>query len=421
VPAWQNPGVVARSLSIVVLLVLVTTGCTNDVAVETSTTTAPEPTTSAAIVSTTTVATTATTTTAPTTTTTLPPLKSIALAEVASGLDQPVLLTSPPGDDRRFVVERRGVVRIIGQDRPFLDISDLVNSEDGIEPGLLGLAFHPDYGSNGRFFVFYYRSAAPQTRLAEYRVSSDPDVADPGSEKEILTFDKPTNRHNGGMLEFGPEGYLYVSLGEGGAASVNAQNPNTLLSAILRLDVDNGDPYAVPADNPFVAGGGAPEVWAYGFRNPWRFSIDPATNAIYIADVGHEEWEEIDTARLDSGGGMNFGWLRMEGSHCFQSGCDPVAEDLTLPIYEYSHAEGCAVTGGYVYRGTLIPELEGEYLFGDWCGGWIRALTISGSTVSEPEDVVTDAGQIDGFGRDAQGELYVLTWDGTVSKIVAIR
>jgi glucose/arabinose dehydrogenase len=414
---------VARPRHLLVLLGVLLAACTSDVAVETTTTTAARPTTSAQVVSTSTVTTepTTTTTAVPTTTTTLPSLKSISLAEVASGLDQPVLLVSPPGDDRRFVVERRGVIRILGQDAPFLDISDLVNSEDGIEPGLLGLAFHPDFADNGRFFIFYYRSAAPQTRLAEYRVSSDPGVADPRSEREILTFDKPTNRHNGGMLEFGPDGYLYVSLGEGGAASVNSQDPSTLLSSILRLDIDNGDPYAVPADNPFVAGGGAPEVWAYGFRNPWRFSIDPPSDSIYIADVGHEQWEEVDVARLDSGGGMNFGWLRMEGTHCFQSGCDPVAENLTLPVYEYSHSEGCAITGGYVYRGSLIPELNGKYLFGDWCSGWIRALAYDGTTASNPEEILTGAGQIDGFGKDSNGELYVLTFDGTVSKIVALR
>jgi hypothetical protein len=337
---------------------------------------------------------------------------------VAEGLEQPLLAVSPPGDERLFVVERGGVIRIVGHDEPFLDIAHRVNSEDGIEPGLLGMAFHPRYSENGRFFLFYYRSDGEQTNLVEYRVSADPDRADPESERVILTFDKPTNRHNGGMLEFGPDGYLYASLGEGGAASVHSQDPGTLLSSILRLDVDGGDPYAVPPDNPFVGGGGAPEVWAYGLRNPWRFTIDDGH--IYIADVGHERVEEIDVVPLGDGG-YNFGWLRMEGSECFQSGCDPGAEGLTLPVYEYPHTEGCSITGGYVYRGAAIPELDGHYLFADWCLGWVRSLRYAAGVVGEVKERFSQVGQVNGFGRDAAGELYVLTWEGAVSRIVPVR
>ncbi|MGF1666097.1 MAG: PQQ-dependent sugar dehydrogenase [Acidimicrobiia bacterium] len=369
----------------------------------------------------TTIVETTTTTVEPTTTTSLDPLLGIELEEVAAGLDQPVLAVSPPGDDRLFVVERRGVIRIIGADTPFLDIDARVNSEDGIEPGLLGLAFHPDYATNGRFFVYYYQADAERTRLAEYRVSDDPGRADAGSEMEILGFDQPTNRHNGGMLQFGPDAMLWVSLGEGGAASTHAQDPTTLLSAILRLDVDSAGPYAVPADNPFVDGGGAPEVWAYGLRNPWRFSIDPVDGLLYIGDVGHERWEEIDVVPIDSGGGYNFGWLRMEGTACFQSGCDAAAENLTLPVYEYPHEGACSVTGGHVYRGAAIPELHGEYFFGDWCGGWVKSFRYEGSPVTEATDRFEDVGQVNGFGVDAEGELYVVTWEGTVSKLVAIR
>ncbi|MDH5292256.1 MAG: PQQ-dependent sugar dehydrogenase, partial [Acidimicrobiia bacterium] len=263
---------------------------------------------------------TTTTTAEPTTTTSLDPLTSLELEEVAAGYDQPVHLTSPPGDDRLFIVERRGVIRIVGVDQPFLDIDARVNSEDGIEPGLLSLAFHPDYADNGRFFVFYYQSDAERTRLAEYTVSDDPNRADPGSEAELLGFDKPTNRHNGGMILFGPDGNLWVSLGEGGAASTHSQDPNTLLSSILRISVGpEAGTYTIPADNPFVDGGGAPEVWAYGLRNPWRFSIDPVDGLVYIGDVGHERWEEIDAVPWTAGG-YNFGWLRMEGTHCFQDG-----------------------------------------------------------------------------------------------------
>jgi glucose/arabinose dehydrogenase len=406
------------------VLALMAAACSSSPAPLTALPDVPDETTSTAAVATTTIATvaeTATTSTQPTTTTSLDPLQGIELEEVATGLDQPVLAVSPPGDDRLFVVERRGVIRIMGADTPFLDIDARVNSEDGIEPGLLGLAFHPDYATNGRLFVYYYQADAERTRLAEYRVSDDPGRADAGSEMEILGFDQPTNRHNGGMLQFGPDGMLWISLGEGGAASTHAQDPNTLLSSILRIDVDSASPYAVPPDNPFVDGGGAPEVWAYGLRNPWRFSIDPVDGLLYIGDVGHERWEEIDVVPIDSGGGYNFGWLRMEGTACFQSGCDAVAENLTLPVYEYPHEGACSVTGGHVYRGQAIPELHGEYFFGDWCGGWVKSFRYEGSPVTEVTDRFEDVGQINGFGIDAQGELYVLTWEGTVSKLVAVR
>ncbi len=368
--------------------------------------------------------TTTTTSTPSTTTTSLDPLQGLALEEVAAGLEQPVLVTAPPGDDRLFVVERRGVIRVIGEDRPFLDIDARVNSEDGIEPGLLGLAFHPEYASNGRFFVFYYQSDAERTRLAEYRVSDDPNRADPGSEVELMGFDKPTNRHNGGMLQFGPDGMLWISTGEGGAASTHAQNPETRLSAILRIDVDDtGDlPWLAPVDNPFGDGaGGDPAVWAWGLRNPWRFWIDAPDSLIYIGDVGHETWEEIDVVEITGGGGFNFGWLRMEGTHCFQSGCDAESEGLTLPVYEYSHDEGCSITGGVVYRGSSIPEVAGRYFFADWCGGWVRSLRFHDGVADDVRTDFEGVGQVNGFGVDGSGELYVLTWEGTVSKIVGLR
>jgi hypothetical protein len=347
----------------------------------------------------------------------LPPLLGLELTLVADGFDQPVLAVAPAGDDRLFVVERSGTIRIVGVEQPFLDISDRVNSEDGIEPGLLGLAFHPGYTSNGRFFVFYYRAGAEQTTLAEFEASADPDVADPATERTLLLIDKPTNRHNGGMLEFGPEGELYVALGEGGAASVNAQDPSTLLGSILRIDVDGGEPYGVPPGNPFVDGGGAPEVWVYGLRNPWRFAIDPVERLVYIGDVGHESLEEVDVVALDGGGGTNFGWLRMEGTECFQAGCDPEAEHLTLPVYEYPHAEGCSITAGRVYRGAAIPEMTGRFFFSDWCTGWIRSLRLEGATAVDVQQHLDQVGQVNGFGEDASGELYVLTWAGELLRL----
>lgn len=369
--------------------------------------------------------TTSTTTTLPPTTTTVPlaPLTGLALEVVTDAVTQPVHLLSPPGSSRRFVVERVGTVRELAADGtpaevPYLDLRDRVNSS-GIEQGLLGMAFHPDFAANGRLFVFYFHGEAT-TRLVELIAEPAATVVDPSTERVLLTLDKPTVRHNGGMVEFGPDGMLYLSLGEGGAASVHAQHPETLLSAILRLDVDRGDPYAIPPDNPFVGGGGAPEVWAYGLRNPWRFAIDPPSGAIYIADVGHERIEEIDVVPLGEGG-YNFGWLRMEGSQCFQRGCDPVTEGLTLPVVEYTHDEGCSVSGGRVYRGAQIPELDGVYFYSDWCGGWLRSFRWDGVSATDQTEWLTGIGQVNAFGVDADGELYVLTYEGLVSRIVAVR
>ena len=357
-------------------------------------------------------------------TTTLAPLQGLGLETLVEGLNQPVLLLSPAGDPRRFVLERTGVVSIVDEegvmaDEPFLDLTDRVNSA-GIEQGLLGMAFHPDFAVNGRFFVYYYRLGFEQTQLSEFGLTADPDRADPSSERPLITFDKPTTRHNGGMLLFGPDGYLWMSLGEGGAASANSQDPTRLLSAILRIDVNSGDPYGIPPDNPYADGErGAPEVWAKGLRNPWRFSIDD--NHIYIGDVGHEDFEEINVVPLGEGGGFNFGWLRMEGSHCFQSGCDAAAENLTTPVLEYTHAEGCSVTGGFVYRGAAIPEIAGHYFYGDWCGEWVRSFRYTIGEVVDHQTRFEGIGQINSFGVDSSGELYLLTYDGAVKKIVPVR
>jgi glucose/arabinose dehydrogenase len=366
------------------------------------------------------------TTLAPTTTlapaTTLAPLQGLLLETVVENLVQPLLLLSPPGDPRRFILERTGVISIIDEagalsTEPFLDLSDRVNS-GGIEQGLLGMAFHPEFAVNGRFFVYYYRLGSEQTQLSEFGLTADPGRADPASERPLLTLDKPTTRHNGGMLLFGPDGYLWMSLGEGGAASVNSQDPNRLLSAILRLDVDNGDPYGIPPDNPYRDGAGAPEVWAKGLRNPWRFTIDDGL--LYIADVGHSDYEEVDVVPI-SGAPYNFGWLRMEGSHCFQRGCDPIAENLTLPVLEYTHSDGCSITGGFVYRGAAIPELAGHYFYADWCGEWVKSFRYSDGEVLDHQTHFEEAGQINSFGVDSAGELYVMTYEGAVEKIVPIR
>lgn len=413
----------------IVLASVFVVGACSGASSEPTTTTEPPLTTTTVATSTSTsalsseVTTTTSTTTSTTTTTTLPPLEAVVLELITAELDRPVYLTSPPGDDRRFVAERDGRILLLRPDgavaeEPFLDLRTEV-FDFGIEQGLLGLAFHPGYADNGRLFV-YYTDAQDDTVLVEYAVSSDPDVGDPESARQILYVDQPTNRHNAGMLQFGPDGYLWLSLGEGGAAGTHAQNPDTILSAIVRIDVDDGDPYAIPPDNPFIDGD-APEVWAYGLRNPWRFSIDPVDQLIYIADVGHERWEEINVVPIDQGG-WNFGWLNMEGSACFQRDCDP--SDKTLPVVEYSHDDGCSVTGGFVYRGLAIPELHGTYFYGDWCSGFLRSFVYRDGAVVDDKDWTDELGftsQPTSFGLDADGELYITTWEGELFKIVGVR
>jgi len=341
---------------------------------------------------------------------------------VVSGLSSPVWLTAPPGDPRLFVVEQRGTIRIVKDGsllpEPFLDLRPAVAS--GGERGLLGLAFHPDYASNGRFYVDY---TDPQgdTRVVAYRVSaSDPDRADPASGDTILAVDQPYSNHNGGLVTFGPDGMLYVGLGDGGSGGDprgNGQNRGTLLGAILRLDVDGGSPYRIPPDNPFVGQAGfRGEIWAWGLRNPWRYSFDPASGLLYIADVGQNDWEEINAEPARSGG-LNYGWNVMEGRHCYgSSSCD--AQGLVQPILEYDHRDGCSITGGFVYRGSAMPDLQGTYFYSDYCSGWLRSLRYDGTAVGEERSWdVGSLGQVLSFGEDAAGELYVLSANGTVYRL----
>jgi glucose/arabinose dehydrogenase len=354
------------------------------------------------------------------TTTTIPldPLLGIGVELVTEGLKRPVLVLSPPDDVRRFVVLQGGKIVIMNQDglvrsEPFLDISDLVN-DNSIEQGLLGVAFHPTYAQNGRLFV-YYTQANNNSILVEYHASGDPDRVNLGSATEMLEIEQPTERHNAGMLLFGPRGYLWMSLGEGGAASVNAQDSDTLLGTMVRLDVDSEAPYAIPSDNPFVDGA-APEVWAIGLRNPWRFWIDASTEMLYIGDVGQGNWEEINVVSIDAAG-SNFGWLPMEGTRCFLSGCDASLYDL--PIVEYPHSEGCSIVGGVVYRGEAIPELSGDFFYSDWCQGWLRSFAFGSPDINEWD--VGELGQVTSFGTDASGEVYITTWSGEVYKLVPLR
>jgi len=361
-------------------------------------------------------------------TTTLPPLLGLELDLLASGLHQPTLLASPPGDDRMFIGERGGVIRIYEPgsgilDEPFMSIPDRVTS-NGIEQGLLGMAFHPDYASNGRFFI-YHTDRDAKRQLAEYAVSADdPNKADLDSGVVLYDRAQPEGstdiRHYGGMLLFGPDGYLYISTGDGAAGRVTGQSTDDYFGSILRIDVDSGDPFGIPADNPYVSGGGAEAVWAIGLRNPWRFTIDG--DLMYIADVGQADIEEVNVVSLDEPG-TNFGWATMEGSNCFiPSDCDPAG--LTLPIYEYTHSDGCSITGGHVYRGDLIPELNGHYFFADWCDGWIRSLRYSDGTVDKVRDWsadLPDALSVNVFGVDSDGELYFANHEGDFFAILPAR
>jgi glucose/arabinose dehydrogenase len=364
----------------------------------------------------------------PATTTTVPsgPLLGLDVDTVARTLINPVFLTAPAGDGRLFVLEKDGFIEIITDEgvseEPFLDIEAIVGS-DALEQGLLGLAFHPDYGSNGRFFI-YYTNLDGDSRLVEYQVSSDPDRADPESATVLLAVDQPDTNHNGGMLLFGPDGYLYVSLGDGGGASDefgNGQNRATMLGTIIRLDVDGAEPYAVPPDNPFIGDPEAtPQTWVYGLRNPWRFDID--SQMLYIADVGQDGWEEVSVVPLDSSG-ANFGWPIVEGFECYRAeSCDNAG--MVEPIIAYPHAEGCSIIGGFVYRGAAIPELQGHYFYGDWCGQWVRSFRFEAGEAVDRNDWTNDLGQIgqvQSFGLGGDGEMYVLTLGGFVYKLVPVR
>jgi glucose/arabinose dehydrogenase len=351
---------------------------------------------------------------------------TVALALVAGGLSDPVGVTSA-GDGLLYVNERAGRIMAIepdGSATRFGDLGDRIIA--GGERGLLGLAFHPDYQHNRRLFVDYTRagagSDAGDTVIAELRASADGATLDSASERILLTVDQPAANHNGGQLAFGPDGYLYVALGDGGGAGDrfrNGQNPEALLGSILRLDVDAepaaGKRYAIPPDNPFAGGGGAPEVWAKGVRNPWRFSFDRASSQLWIGDVGQGTYEEIDRVPA-GGGGLNYGWPILEGNHCYGSdSCQPPPA-YQPPITEYTHADGCSVTGGYVYRGTAQPALRGFYLFADYCSGNLWAIRAdaaapAGGTVA-PQLLLATGLAISSFGEDAAGELYLADLNG---------
>ena len=328
---------------------------------------------------------------------------------IASGLNRPVDIQSAnDGSSKIFIIEKYGVIRVFENDQllesPFLNIDDRVN-DSGNEMGLLGLAFHPDFEQNGFFYVNYTGDGG-DTRISRFQASGN--IADPNSEKVLLIIEQPYPNHNGGALAFGPDGYLYAGLGDGGLAGdpqKNGQNTTSLLGKILRLDVNNGETYSIPSDNPF-----GNEVWAYGLRNPWRISFDRQTGDLYIGDVGQSQWEEIDYLSADSQGGANFGWSIMEGGHGYDGLAQP---DMLLPVAEYSHSEGgCSVTGGYVYRGAL-PEWNGIYLYGDYCSGKIWGLILSNGQW-QSQVMFETGGTITTFGQDESGEVYFASDNGNV-------
>lgn len=346
----------------------------------------------------------------------------------ARDLNSPVQVThAGDGSDRLFVVEQPGTIRVVRNGQtlpvPFLDVSSLIIL--GSEQGLLGLAFHPQYETNGYFYVNYTRAGDGATVIARYSVSAaSPDIADPSSAQTILTVAQPAANHNGGQVLFGPDGYLYVGMGDGGGVGDpqdNAQNITTLLGAMLRLDVDGGSPYAIPPDNPFVGVPGADEIWDLGLRNPWRFSFDRATGDLYIGDVGQGLWEEIDYHAAGTPGGLNLGWNCREGAHDYDFTGICLTATLVDPIAEYSHAEGNAVTGGFVYRGHVYPDLQGRYFYADHGQGKIWSLVKTGSnpdTWSAPALELDTAFNISSFGEDETGELYIVDRaGGTVRRI----
>lgn len=341
----------------------------------------------------------------------------IELAQVVGGLTKPVTITAMPdvADKRLFVVEQDGLIRTVKADKtldatPFLDIKSKVKSSG--EMGLLGLAFHPNVADN-RYFYVNYVDKNQATVIARYTISKTTGLGDPSSEKILLKISQPYPNHKGGNVAFGPDGYLYIGMGDGGSGGDpenRGQNKNELLGKMLRINVDSGDTYAIPADNPYANGGAKPEIWALGLRNPWRFSFDRKTGDLYIADVGQGDYEEINLQKAGSKGAENYGWRCYEGVHEYKTdGCQS-AESYVKPIVEYNHTEGrCSVTGGYAYQGSKYPALTGKYFYADFCGGQLYYAEQASGTWT-----VVSAGstghQVSTFGEDSSGEVYLANY-----------
>jgi glucose/arabinose dehydrogenase len=332
-------------------------------------------------------------------------------------------MTSGPGQDRLYVLEKRGRIAILKDgalaSEPLLDLRSRVQA-DGQEQGLLGLAFGPE----GRHFYVNYTAArhGGDTVVARYPVAASGEQIDADEEEVLLTIEQPASNHNGGHLAFGPDGYLYIGTGDGGIAHDpwdHAESLDTLLGKLLRIDVSAEQGYAVPEDNPFTGREDARgEIWAYGLRNPWRFSFDRETGALHIADVGQTDWEEVNLQSPGAGGGQHYGWDTLEGRHCHEprQGCDPSGTEI--PVATYDHDLGCSITGGYVYRGERYPAMSGLYLFGDFCSGRIWALERRGGDRFRMAELLDTELGIASFAQDAAGELYVLALSGGIHRIV---
>jgi glucose/arabinose dehydrogenase len=347
----------------------------------------------------------------------------VELKEVGAGFERPVVIAPLPGDGRLLVVQKTGRIVFLedGKAGPvFLDLSDGVST--GNEQGLLGLAFDPSFAQNGKLYVDYTDKRG-DTQIVAFTAKAG--VADPGSAKVLLSIDQPEANHNGGWVAFGPDGFLYIGMGDGGGGgdrhgeTGNGQNKDVLLGKILRIDPNGGDPYAIPKDNPFAGGGGKPEIFLYGVRNPWRNAFDGDT--LYVADVGQNAWEEIDVLPLKDAAGANLGWRMMEGRECYPVASACVQGGLVMPVYVYGHDKGCSITGGVVYRGKALPKLQGRYFFADYCAGVLQGLRMENGAASEladTSDTLGVVGQVTSFGTDADGEMYVLTDEGRVLKMV---